>query len=202
MPVITTNYETEKTVGDTRKPISGYLVSYEGDVKTPIELDGLVVEFKMESTTGTAKVAQTSSNVTIQPTLNFTANPTTDKIKAVAHNLSKGMMLQLSNSGGALPGGLEATERYFIIDTEPDYFKLSASPNGAKIDITGEGTGTHSFYVVGHVQYQWQSADVDTAGVYRCWFIVKDSGKPEHFPTRDNEGDGQGNGIKVTFVLA
>lgn len=195
------SYQTTITVGDTRKPISGIFYENDGDIATPIELTGLDVEFKMETSAGASKIAQTASNVTIQPTVEFTANATTDKIKVVGHNLRKGYMLQLSTTS-ALPAGLTTTERYFVIDVEPDYFKLSASPNGSKVDITDAGTGTHSFYIVGHARYQWQSADVDTAGQYRAWFIVLDGANDEHFPTIDAASDGQGDGIRIDFVSA
>jgi len=35
----------------------------------------------------------------------------------------------------------------------------------------------------GKVSYQWQPADVDTAGTYICWFILTDGGATEHFPS-------------------
>jgi hypothetical protein len=51
------------------------------------------------------------------------------------------------------------------------------------VDITGAGTGTNTFYVVGHVQYDFQSADVDTAGIYYVWFQIVASAEIDHFPS-------------------
>ena len=36
------------------------------------------------------------------------------------------------------------------------------------------------------VQYDWASADVDTAGTYEAWFIRQSAGQTEHFPTPNN----------------
>lgn len=78
----------------------------------------------------------------------FTADSTTDKLTATAHKIKTGMALQVSNSGGALPGGLAATTTYWAILVDASTFKLATSyanaVAGTAIDITSNGTGTQT----------------------------------------------------------
>lgn len=76
----------------------------------------------------------------------FTADDTTDTITSTAHGLSDGDILRLTNSGGALPGGLAADTDYYVIQATADTFKVSTAQGGAAIDITSTGTGTHSWH--------------------------------------------------------
>lgn len=79
---------------------------------------------------------------------NFTAEADDDTITSAAHNLSNGDIIQVSNSGGALPTGLSASTNYYVIEATTNTFKLSASLNGAAIDISTDGTGTQTFDAV------------------------------------------------------
>lgn len=58
--------------------------------------------------------------------------------------LAVGDVLRLSNSGGALPGGLAADTDYYVqaVPSAGSY-KLAATAGGAEIDITSTGTGQH-----------------------------------------------------------
>lgn len=82
----------------------------------------------------------------------FTADSTTDKLTATAHKIHNGQALQVSNSGGALPGGLSATTTYWAIYVDANTFKLATSyanaVAGTAIDITSNGTGTQTASVV------------------------------------------------------
>ena len=71
-----------------------------------------------------------------------------------------------------LPAGLTTSTRYYVRDPEPNRFKLSLSPNGSLIDVTDTGTGTHSYYVVGSVQYTFLAGGNDTVGRYAAWFTL------------------------------
>lgn len=79
----------------------------------------------------------------------FTADPTTDLLHAVANGrLAGDGPLQLTNSGGALPGGLAAVTDYYWIPVDADHGYLATTRTRAlaawPIDITSAGTGTHT----------------------------------------------------------
>lgn len=80
--------------------------------------------------------------------VSFTADDSNDVITATGHTYSDGDVIQLSNSGGALPAGLSANTNYYVRDVSGDTLKLAASSGGAAIDITDTGTGTHYLGVV------------------------------------------------------
>lgn len=68
-----------------------------------------------------------------------------DTITEAGHGLPNGTRLQVSNSGGALPGGLSATQTYFVRDSTANTFKLATTPGGSVVDITSAaGGGTHT----------------------------------------------------------
>jgi len=98
-----------------------------------------------------ADITPTSQTVT------FTADPTTDII-TVSSSLqfafpnatsAEGRVINLTNSGGALPAGLSAGVDYYIInESSSTQFKVASSfanyLAGTPVDITGAGTGTHT----------------------------------------------------------
>lgn len=71
-----------------------------------------------------------------------------DKIDLTAHGLTTGMSVSFSNSGGALPGGLLPDTRYFVINESPNDFEVSLTKGGSAVNITDDGTGTHSVHDV------------------------------------------------------
>ena len=73
------------------------------------------------------------------------ANATDIWTTATAHGLSVGDRIQLSNSGGALPAGSTAATDYFVL-TVPSTttLTLSATDGGSILDVSGDGTGTHT----------------------------------------------------------
>ena len=76
---------------------------------------------------------------------NFTVDTTNDEIDDVAHGLSNGTILLL-NSTGTLPAGLSADTLYYVVGATTDAFQVSLTEGGSAVDITGTGTGTHSYY--------------------------------------------------------
>ena len=76
----------------------------------------------------------------------FTADNTTDTFTLAAHGLANGTPVQVRNSGGALPAGLSIDTEYYIINTAANTFQLSATVGGAAINITDNGSGTHTIY--------------------------------------------------------
>lgn len=83
----------------------------------------------------------------------FTASATTQLLTSVAHGLRIGDKVQVSNSGGGLPGGLSASTNYWVCFVTADTFQLSATEMGSAITLTTAGTGTQTFKVKGKVIY-------------------------------------------------
>lgn len=76
----------------------------------------------------------------------FTTDQTTEICTCTGHGLSDGDVVHVANSGGGLPGGLATLTTYYIRDKTTDTFKLTATRGGSAIDITTNGSGTHSLY--------------------------------------------------------
>ncbi|HUW31461.1 MAG TPA: head-tail connector protein [Planctomycetota bacterium] len=71
----------------------------------------------------------------------FSANATTDKLTWSGRAPADGSIVRVTNSGGALPGGLAAGTDYYIITSAAQTCELSLTSGGAKIDLTTAGTG-------------------------------------------------------------
>ncbi len=76
----------------------------------------------------------------------FNVDAGTDIITAAAHGLNDDDIIVLTNSGGALPAGLAVDTKYFVITSTTNTFQVSLTEGGSAVDITGTGTGTHSFH--------------------------------------------------------
>lgn len=78
----------------------------------------------------------------------FTASATTDLLTQTAHGYHTGLVLQVSNSGGALPTGLSASTNYYVIRNDADTYYLATSLVNVNarshIDITNAGSGTQT----------------------------------------------------------
>ncbi len=79
----------------------------------------------------------------------FTANNATEVFTATSHGLATGDgPFQVSNSGGALPGGLTVATDYWIIRLNSSTFKLATSLANALTEtnllISTDGTGTQT----------------------------------------------------------
>jgi hypothetical protein len=168
--------------GSTREPLS-WIVAVNGQ---GYDLDGITVDVLMLTNEGTEaepefnatpKIAQTDSNVTVQPTKAFTVDSTDDWIIAEDHGVPNNWKVVFS--GGSLPSGITAGTTYYSRDVYNGRFKIAAYEGGDAVDI---GSGSGSFYIAGHVQYQWQSADVNTAGLYSVWFVLDDGTRTEREP--------------------
>ncbi len=78
----------------------------------------------------------------------FTAtfNATLDTANATAHGLVDGDIFEVSNSGGALPSGLTAATKYFVITSTANLFQLSLTLGGAAVNFIDNGTGTNTVH--------------------------------------------------------
>ena len=166
------------SVGNTLTPI-GMILRQNG---RGVDLTGATVKFAMFTATGAVKVAETASNVTLQPTSTFTADAATDKLTSALHRLQLDDEVFVSNSGGALPGGLAAATRYWVVGINGDTFQLATSKRGSAIDVTSAGTGTHSFEIIGSMQYDFQAADVNSPGTFHAYATLYSGAEWDTFP--------------------
>jgi antitoxin (DNA-binding transcriptional repressor) of toxin-antitoxin stability system len=171
-----------RIVGDTLEPLN--VVLRFNDQQR--DLTGLTVKFVMLDAAGNAVVAETASNVTTHPTQAFTASTATNTLQCVEHGVRAGEEIVVATSG-TLPVGLVAATRYFAVQVTPNAFGVAATPDGTPINITTTGSGSHTFYVVGSVQYDFQPNDVDTAGDYKAWFRAYSSTESQTWPD-DSDG--------------
>jgi hypothetical protein len=173
--------------GDTRIPFAAVCLRN----GKPEDVAAYTVKFVMKDKGGTEVVAETSDNVSKQPTFAFTASTTTKRLTVAGHRVENGDRIIVSTTG-TLPSGLSASTKYYVRDCDDDSFRLAATPDGQPIQIASSGSGTHSAYIVGEVMYAPQSSDVDTAGEYRAWFRLYSGSDPSTAPV--------GQGIPV-FIL-
>jgi hypothetical protein len=166
-----------RKLNDTLLPLN-VLVELNGQ---PVDLSAYTVTFRIEEDGGT--VIQAGGSVTSHPTQTFTASGTTTLATCNGHGLSLdgGQQVIVANSGGALPSGLAASTRYWTVNVTPNAFGLATLPGGTSV-IAGAGTGTHTFYIVGSLQYDFAAGDVDAAGLFRAWVIFTSSTETHHFP--------------------
>lgn len=164
-----------RMLNDTLTPLNAVCL-FEGE---PYDWTSKTASFVMEEEDGTS--VSLAGTCTAHPTQSFTADATTDRITCNGHGVKAGQQVVVATSG-TLPGGLAASTRYFAIEVTANSFSLNTQPDGAPIDITSAGSGTHTFYVVGSVQFDFAAADVDTVGFYRGWFKSTASSETQHFP--------------------
>jgi hypothetical protein len=166
-----------RTLTDTRTPLGAKLT--QGG--KPIDLTGLTVYATMESDDGTVEQSPTVTGVTIQPTTTFTADVSGNRLVANDHRVEVGDQIIVATET-TLPGGLAAATRYFARDVEDNSFAVATTRDGLPVTITSAGTGAHTYYVVGSVEYDFAESNVDVAGDYWFWFVVSEGGETDTFP--------------------
>lgn len=180
------------TLGDTLIPLNSVLRWANGD---PVDLSSYTLLFKMELEDGTTELATTSTGVDFHATRSFTAEADDDYLTCNGHGVTSIDQIIVANSGGALPTGLSASTRYWPVNITPNRFQLAASPNGAAINLTTDGSGTNSFYIVGSAQMDFAAANVDPAQLQRGWWVLSSGGETKTIP----EGD---RWIEILIVAA
>jgi uncharacterized phiE125 gp8 family phage protein len=73
----------------------------------------------------------------------FLADATVNQFTALGRTFAMNDILQVWNSGGALPIGLAVDTDYHIVGPSGANFQLALTQGGAAIDITTSGSGTH-----------------------------------------------------------
>jgi hypothetical protein len=168
-----TSKHTRK-LGDTLLPLN-VIVELNGQ---QVDLSAYTPTLRIEDESGT--VIQASASVTSHPTQAFTASGTTALATRNSHGVKEGQQVIVATDG-TLPSGLAASTRYFAVQVNPNTFGLAATPGGISV-IAGAGTGSHTFYVVGSLQYDFAAGDVDAAGYFRAWVILTASAETHTFP--------------------
>ncbi len=133
----------------------------------PIDLSAYTPKITIEDSSGTAVVTAATTGLTVQPTQNFTADATTDRLTCYQHGIREGDQLLLTTNAADLPAGLLTATRYFAVNIDEVSWQVSLRAQGAAVDITDAGTGTHSFAIVGSLQYLPQSTYA--VGLYSAW---------------------------------
>lgn len=67
---------------------------------------------------------------------------------AASHGLVDDDIVEVINTGGALPAGSSADTTYHVVSASAGDFKLSIVPGGTPIVLTDDGTGTHAFHQI------------------------------------------------------
>lgn len=86
----------------------------------------------------------TKSSVAAATGGTFTSTHASDLINATGHGLSDGQTVKLTTSG-TLPAGLSPGTTYCVRDAAANTFKLALTAGGAAINLSDDGTGTHTF---------------------------------------------------------
>lgn len=93
----------------------------------------------------------TTGNQTLINSITFTADSGTEIITHTGYDIATYSRVQVSNSGGGLPGGLSAATDYWTVRQSASTSKLATSlanaVAGTTIDITSNGTGTQTVTV-------------------------------------------------------
>lgn len=77
----------------------------------------------------------------------FIVSAATNFITAVSHGLLDNDVILFTNDGGALPGGLTNTQKFFVMNKTVDTFQVTTYLGGPVVDILDAGTGTHYFHI-------------------------------------------------------
>lgn len=71
---------------------------------------------------------------------------TDDKLDVATHGFKDGAIVQVTTSAADLPAGLAINTLYYIVNGTTNDFELSLTEGGAAVDITDDGTGTHTIH--------------------------------------------------------
>lgn len=78
-------------------------------------------------------------------TATFTTDfATDDKLDITAHGFVDGERVHVTTSAADLPAGLSINTNYFVINKTANDFELSTTLGGSAVDITDDGSGTHT----------------------------------------------------------
>ena len=73
---------------------------------------------------------------------------TDEKLDATGHGLVNTDRVIITSSAGDVPAGLSQDVVYFVVNKTTNDFEVSLSSSGSAVNITDNGTGTHSVHAV------------------------------------------------------
>ena len=73
-----------------------------------------------------------------------TDSVTDDKLDITSHGFSNDDRIMVTSSSQDLPAGLDSATVYYVINATANDFELSLTSSGSAVDITDNGTGTHT----------------------------------------------------------
>ena len=158
----------KRIVGDTAAVNGVTLVSENGP---PLDWTATSYTPKIEIETDSGTSILTPTAITPHPTQTVTLDSTNNWITCNDHGYKSGDQVVFATSGSLSGSGLTAAQRYFVVEADPNWFRVSLRVQGGAITIAGAGTGTHTVYQVGswqatNAQALWSSLIV---GFYRAW---------------------------------
>jgi hypothetical protein len=174
---------TQKRITGDTFPIKAICYYYD----EPYDWTGATATAVLEELIGTAVTE--AGTVTAHPTQSCTAGSGSsgdeDYIRCRAHGVKPGNQIVFATSG-TLPTGLTAGTVYYAVEVMPNEFKVSTKVGGTAVDITASsGSGTHTFYIVGSIEYTPATAEVTSSK--SGWFVSTESGVIISFPA-DKQG--------------
>lgn len=89
----------------------------------------------------------------------------TNRLNKTAHGLADGEPVNLTNSGGGVPPELAVNTDYYVLNATANDMQLAATPGGAAIDFSTDGTGTTTLWT-GRKQ-MFKAACADSASLYK-----------------------------------
>lgn len=184
-----------RIINDTLTPLGSILVR-DGN---PVNLTGLTVKFKMFDNAAVEVIAETVTGVSIHPNYAFTVSG--NFLVSNSHGVKDGDEVEVTTVG-TLPSGLSASTRYYAVNCESNRFQLSLTANGDPITLASAGSGTLYYFIIGSVQYTFQSADVDTAGTFWGYWVVINGSARDTFPAQRRNLKIPQNFIKIIIGAA
>ncbi len=90
-------------------------------------------------------------------------------VTVAGHGLAANHEIQFTSVGGTLPTGMTAGTRYWVLATSltANTFRFSASPGGAAINTSSNGTGT--FYVYGGAVWGYNPVMINSSNIPLVW---------------------------------
>ena len=111
-------------------------------------------------------------------------------VTSAGHGLIDTQIIQVTNSGGALPTGIETGVGYFVKYVTVDTFRLALTTGGASIAYTNAGSGTHSWktkVINGHNHLIGETVQIYYEGMQHINKVVSSIGTVslDHFQGTD-----------------
>lgn len=131
-----------KTIATDSSSYHGHFVEGYNGTEKALYYFGLVVSVPLVYTLGAS-----SARVQLgSPVGTVTADSTTETFTRTAHGLTNNTQVFFTNSGGALPGGIAESSKLYVVNAAANTFQVSPNIGGAAVNVTSNGTGTHTVH--------------------------------------------------------